>query len=50
MAERSTFEAMQRGAKLKCPACGEGALYTRYLKVADTCPACGEEPGTVRID
>ncbi|MBU2532264.1 MAG: DUF983 domain-containing protein, partial [Alphaproteobacteria bacterium] len=26
----------------KCPRCGEGALYDRYLKVADNCPKCGE--------
>ncbi len=24
----------------RCPACGEGRLYTSYLKVADRCPVC----------
>src|SRR5262249_42337541 len=41
--DRPVFRSMLRGAKLKCPNCGIGALYTRYLKVADTCPDCGEE-------
>jgi uncharacterized protein (DUF983 family) len=41
--DRPIFESMLRGTKLKCPACGIGALYRRYLKVSDTCPNCGEE-------
>jgi len=31
---------MKRGAQLRCPNCGEGRLYRRYLKVQD-CPVCG---------
>ena len=27
----------------KCPACGTGKLFRKYLKVQDTCPDCGEE-------
>jgi uncharacterized protein (DUF983 family) len=27
---------------MKCPQCGEGRLFARFLKVADHCPACGE--------
>ena len=34
----------------KCPACGTGALYWRFLKVADTCPKCGEELHHHRAD
>jgi len=41
--ERNTVEAMLRGSRSKCPACGKGSLYTSYLKVADTCPECSEE-------
>ena len=48
--DRSIFESMLRGAKLKCPACGTGALYRRYLKVSDTCPNCGEELHHHRAD
>lgn len=40
---RSLPEAMRRGAQGKCPACGNAALFTRYLEVADRCPSCGEE-------
>lgn len=40
--ERPLQQSLLRGAMLKCPACGVGALFTRYLKVADHCPHCGE--------
>jgi uncharacterized protein (DUF983 family) len=36
-------KAMWRGFLGKCPNCGEGALFDRFLKVADHCEACGEE-------
>lgn len=39
---RSVPTAMARGALHRCPACGTGHLYRAYLKVADSCPACGE--------
>ena len=41
-APRSVFNAMLRGALLRCPNCGEGRLFRRYLKVADHCPVCHE--------
>lgn len=47
---RSVVEAMRRGAAGKCPACGKGRLFWRYLKVADTCPACAEELHHHRAD
>ena len=40
--ERSVLTSLLRGARLTCPACGKGAMFRRYLKVADNCPACGE--------
>ena len=40
---RSTSDAMWRGFKLKCPACGEGKLMRGYLKVVDICPHCRED-------
>jgi uncharacterized protein (DUF983 family) len=40
--ERDVFKAMFRGARLRCPNCGARALFSSYLRVADTCPACGE--------
>lgn len=39
---RSVPDAMWRGWKQSCPACGKGGLYRKYLKVAETCPHCGE--------
>ena len=33
------FASMLRGALLKCPACGVGAMFRRYLKVAERLPA-----------
>ena len=39
---RGIFPAMLKGARGRCPNCGEGRLFHRYLKVADACPACGE--------
>jgi len=50
MTERDTWQALQRGMHQKCPACGEGSLYKSYLKVADSCPHCGEELHHQRAD
>jgi uncharacterized protein (DUF983 family) len=36
-------EAMWRGFRGKCPACGEGKMFRKFLKVNDNCPNCGEE-------
>jgi uncharacterized protein (DUF983 family) len=40
--KRPVFQAMWRGARGKCPACGKGRLFPRYLKVAASCEECGE--------
>lgn len=50
LAPRSVREAMLRGAAMRCPACGQGAIYRRYLKVADACPSCSEELHHQRAD
>lgn len=39
---RPLIESLRRGARMRCPACGNGALFRAFLKVADACPACGE--------
>lgn len=41
--DRSTADAMKRGLTGKCPACGKGKLYTRYLEVVHRCPECAED-------
>jgi uncharacterized protein (DUF983 family) len=48
--ERSVLTAMLRGAKLACPSCGKGAMFRRYLNVADECTSCGEELHHHRAD
>lgn len=40
--QRSVLQAMLRGARGRCPNCGEGRLFAAYLKVAESCPHCGE--------
>jgi uncharacterized protein (DUF983 family) len=47
---RDTYQAIWRGLREKCPNCGEGALFRRYLKVNDCCPNCGEELYHQRAD
>lgn len=47
---RNTKRAVRRGLMLRCPACGEGKLFGRYLKVNHSCPACGEELHHQRAD
>ncbi len=39
---RPIAQPLARGWRRSCPACGEGALYRAYLKVADHCPKCVE--------
>jgi uncharacterized protein (DUF983 family) len=40
--KRSLLLGMRRGAALRCPNCGRGALFHKYLKV-QACPACGHD-------
>ena len=40
---RDVWLSMKRGFRGRCPNCGEGAMFHRYLKVNIACPACGEE-------
>jgi uncharacterized protein (DUF983 family) len=39
----SLSRAMWLGFRCKCPNCGKGDLFSRFLKVADHCRECGEE-------
>ncbi len=40
--DRIAKPAKMRGFRRKCPNCGEGDLFSSYLKVADHCDVCGE--------
>ena len=46
-APRDVWRAMLRGFGLRCP---EGRLFGSFLKVADQCPACGEDLHHQRAD
>lgn len=35
------FRSVGRGLRHRCPACGQGKLYRKYLKIQDDCPSCG---------
>jgi uncharacterized protein (DUF983 family) len=43
-------KAMWRGFLGRCPHCGEGKLFARFLKVSDRCASCGEELFHQRAD
>jgi len=43
-------QAMARGARGRCPHCGEGGLFRAFLKVSDRCTNCGEELHHHRAD
>jgi uncharacterized protein (DUF983 family) len=49
-AERPAWPAILRGLKLRCPKCGEGALYRSFLKPTEACPHCGESFAHIRTD
>lgn len=40
--KRAVWPAVRNGLMCKCPKCGKGSMFRAYLKVADTCAACGE--------
>ena len=48
--ERPMRPAIANGLRCRCPQCGEGKLFARYLKVTDVCATCGEELHHHRAD
>lgn len=48
--DRKVMPAIVNGMRCKCPKCGEGSAFRAYLKVNDSCPACGEELRHHRAD
>jgi uncharacterized protein (DUF983 family) len=46
----STLTSMLRGFRRRCPQCGDGALYRRYLKPVTQCGRCGEIFERIRAD
>jgi uncharacterized protein (DUF983 family) len=48
--DRPLARAMANGARGKCPHCGTGPLFSRYLAVTPACQHCGEELHFHRAD
>ena len=43
-------DALLRGARLRCPQCGEGKLLAGYLRQEASCGHCGLKTGDIRAD
>jgi len=43
-------QALWRGFKGQCPACGKGHVFNGYLRVVPACSACGAPLGRIRAD
>ncbi|MER0238115.1 DUF983 domain-containing protein [Fulvimarina sp. MAC8] len=48
--ERNLGEALLRGFKCRCPNCGEGKLFSGFVKSVEACEACGQEIHHHRAD
>ena len=48
--ERPLWPALRRGWRRCCPNCGAGSLLRGYLKVRESCTACGEDMTHQRAD
>lgn len=46
----SFWEAVGRGARNRCPVCGEGRVFRGYLKVVPECEVCHAPLGRLRAD
>jgi uncharacterized protein (DUF983 family) len=48
--QRDWRNAIGRGLMGRCPACGEGKLFGRFLKPVEACASCGEDLSHQRAD
>lgn len=48
--ERPAWPAIAKGMRGRCPSCGRGRLFKSYLKLRDSCDACGEDLSHARAD
>ncbi len=46
----SFLQALVRGASHRCPECGQGHLFSGYLKIQPVCEVCGHENGRYPAD
>lgn len=49
-APRGLAQSMARGFRCRCPNCGEGRLFGRFLKPVPQCAVCGEDYTHHRAD
>ena len=47
---RNVWQAVLRGLRGRCPACGEGRVLRGYLTATPACRACGEGYSHLRAD
>lgn len=47
---RDLGHAMMNGVRCRCPRCGQGKLYRKYLKIAAGCEKCGLDYSRHRAD
>jgi uncharacterized protein (DUF983 family) len=43
MSERSIWTGVLRGLSCRCPECGKGRLFSRYIKIRTSCEVCGAD-------
>ncbi len=48
--QRSLSQAVWRGFKCRCPNCGEGQMFGKFLKVKPSCEVCGQKLDGHRAD
>ena len=48
--DRPLWPAIRRGVMRRCPHCGQGHLFSGYLKVVGQCPVCREQLQHHRAD
>jgi uncharacterized protein (DUF983 family) len=47
---RPLWNAMWNGLRCKCPKCGQGKLFSAFLKIVPACESCGERMDHHRAD
>jgi uncharacterized protein (DUF983 family) len=48
--KRPIFRSIFRGVRKRCPNCGTGRIFKRYIKPTGACSACQEKLDHIRTD